>query len=257
MKKIAPAKINVFLKIVGKRGNYHELSSRFIRHEALSDEVSFEEKTQDCELELVGDFTCLKEENTITKAYFILKEAGFDEKLKDFFKTKSVHVKKNIPEFAGLGGGSSDSASFMLLCNEVLNLGINKDELAILGAKVGADVPFFIYEYESANISGIGEKVECIEEVLPNLELIFPNVKSSTARVYNTFRENFIQKESYDQELSWQKCSSKALLESFNAKKLNDLFDEAIKCYPKLQKYYEDGYFMSGSGSAMFRIKNG
>lgn len=257
MKKSAPAKINIFLKIVGKRGSYHELSSRFIRYDNLSDTVSFMDKTKDCELELVGNFNCLSEENTITKAYFELKQAGFYNELRDFFKTKSVHVEKNIPEFAGLGGGSSDCASFLLLCNEVLNLGLNRSKLATIGAKVGSDVPFFIYEYESANISGIGERVEFVEEDLPELELVFPDIKSSTAKVYNTFSEHFIQKKSYNRALSWQKCSSKTLLESFNAKSLNDLFNDSIRCYPKLQQYYDDGYFMSGSGSAMFRLKDG
>lgn len=252
--KNAPAKVNIFLKVVGKRGFYHELFSRFIRIEDIHDKIIFEKKNSDEEFELVGDFSCQKEENTIFKAYSVLCGSGYEKPLKNLFKDYRVHVKKNIPHFSGLGGGSSDAATFMLLCDEVLGLKIPKEKLAFLGAKVGADVPFFIYEYESANVRGIGEIVEKFEEELPKLEILTPGIECSTAKVFSTFSKHF---KPTKVNTSWQKCSSKAILENFERHELNDLYEDAIKLYPDLEKFYDDGYFMSGSGSSVFRMKNG
>lgn len=252
MKKIAPAKINVYLKLVKKRGFYHELNSRFIRYENLFDEVVFEDKTSDEEFELVGEFGCKKSENSITKAYYGLKEAGFSGELEEFFKSKRVHVKKRIPEFSGLGGGSSDCASFLLLCNEVMNLQISKERLCFIGANIGADVPFFLQGVQSANVKGVGEIVEEFEDDIPNVKLIFPKVKCSTMEVFEAFDAQFKPFNS-----SWQNCSSKMLLNSFNNTQLNDLLNPALRVYPDLSEYAKQGYFMSGSGSTMFEVKNG
>ncbi len=256
MKIKAPAKINIFLKIVGKRGGYHELFSRFIRYEDLSDEISFEPKSKDCELEVDGEFDCLAEQNTITKAYYVLKQAGYAGELREFFANHKVSVQKHIPTFAGLGGGSSDGASFMLMCNEVLNLNISQEELARLGAKVGADVPFFIYGYKSANVRGIGEIVEEFEDDLPALELKTTGIKSSTPKVFREFSKDFkgVDGGYFD---AWENCSSRELLAVFKPDILNDLFLSAIRCNEELGKYYDEGYFMSGSGSSMFKVKYG
>ncbi|PID47673.1 MAG: 4-(cytidine 5'-diphospho)-2-C-methyl-D-erythritol kinase [Proteobacteria bacterium] len=254
MRKKAYAKVNIFLKIVGKRGNYHELLSRFMRVDSLYDELILKEKTSKDEFELVGDFTCEYENNTIVRAYKALKQSGFEEPLKSFFKDKSLHVEKNIPSFAGLGGGSSDGASFLLLCNESMGLGLGKNELVNIGLKVGADVPFFIHEYKSANVKGIGDIVEEFEEDLLDFEILTPPIQCSTAEVFKNFSAKF---DLGNINKAWQNCSSKALLENFDGKSLNDLCKSAFDLYPALNDYYKKGYFMSGSGSSMFRIKNG
>ncbi len=254
MRKKAPAKINVFLKVVGKRGNYHELNSRFVVFDELCDVISFEPKKSSCEFELLGDFTCKSEQNTITKAYHILKQSGFEKQMKSFFSSHSVHVEKNIPEFAGLGGGSSDGASFLLLCNEVLGLKLSKEKLASLGAKVGADVPFFVYEYKSANVSGIGERVEEFEDDIPHFKLVTPDVQCSTGAVFTHFSKNFKFSKVHQH---WFDCSSKALLENFSSTCLNDLYKSALELYPAMEEFYKQGYFMSGSGSSVFGVKNG
>ncbi|MBD3841988.1 MAG: 4-(cytidine 5'-diphospho)-2-C-methyl-D-erythritol kinase, partial [Campylobacterales bacterium] len=144
MIKKAYAKVNIFLKIAGKRDGYHELVSRFCKVLNLFDTISFEKGSFES-FTLEGDFGCSLEKNTIFKAY--LKLCQSDLKVKEFFIHHKVVVEKNIPEFAGLGGGSSDCATFILMVNEVCQLGLSKDYLATLGATIGADVPFFIYEY--------------------------------------------------------------------------------------------------------------
>ncbi len=252
MRKKAFAKLNIYLKLIKKRDIYHELQSRFVRYDKLYDDIFFEDKNSDEEFELVGNFGCKKQDNTITKAYSVLKDNGFKNELEEFFKTKRVRVEKRIPEFAGLGGGSSDSAGFLLLCNDVLNLGLSKNQLVKIGLKVGADVPFFLHEVKSANVSGIGEVIEQIDDDIREIELILPDVKCSTPAVYRAFRENF---KIFNP--AWRNCSSKMLLESFKNDYLNDLLNPAVSLYPKLNDFAQKGYFLSGSGSCMFKVKNG
>ncbi len=256
MKKNAPCKINIFLKIIGKKDGYHLLNSRFICHESLHDEISFEPKTQTCEFELNGDFDCITEKNIIFKAYQVLQQAGFKRELKSFFASHGVFVKKHIPSCAGLGGGSSDAASFILLCNEVLNLKLSKDKLAKIGAKVGADVPFFIYEYKSANVSGIGEIVKEFEDDIPKLELKLTDIICPTSKVFAEFSKDFNPVNKLD-FAHLNQCSSKMLLSTFKPLVLNDLYQSSIALNENLRQFLDKGYFMSGSGSSMFRIKHG
>lgn len=258
MTRKAYAKLNIFLKIVGKREGYHEILSRFVTCKELFDTMSFLPKeTKNDTFELVGDFGCKTEQNTITKAFHALKKTNNHKKINSFFEQHFIHVKKNIPEFAGLGGGSSNAATFLLMCNEYLNLGLNKTQLAKIGVSVGADVPFFIYEYQSANVSGIGEIVEEFDEELLDFEVIIPAIKSSTKSVYEHFRENFFHLIYIDEFLGFSRCTSKVLLETFSPLYLNDLYKSATLLYPNLQKYSDKHWCMSGSGSSMFRIKNG
>lgn len=252
------AKLNIFLKIVGQRGGYHELLSRFVTCKELYDTICFmPKKTPNKSFELIGDFGCEAKQNTITKAYNALRDSNNSTKIDSFFTDHSVHVKKNIPELGGLGGGSSNAATFLLMCDDILKLKIKKEELARLGLTIGADVPFFIYGYESANVSGVGEVVEEFEEELLSFELFLPKVQASTKIVFEHFRENFFNSLCSKNILGFTKCTSQTLLETFTPLFLNDLYQSSMALYPKLQKYYQDDWFMSGSGSSMFRMKNG
>ncbi|MDX1808829.1 MAG: 4-(cytidine 5'-diphospho)-2-C-methyl-D-erythritol kinase [Sulfurospirillaceae bacterium] len=253
MKYKAYAKVNIFLKIVGIRGNYHEIKSRFMLVANLFDELSFVKKKTKEKFELHGDFGCELSKNTIYKAYIALCEAGFAKELDKLFDSYAVSVEKNIPSFAGLGGGSSDAAAFMHMIVDHTNLDLNDEELAKIGLKVGADVPFFIYNFKSANVSGIGEIVEKFEEVPLELEVFTPDIKCDTAEVYKTFRENC----TIDLELSDKmfRTKSKVLLETYKDKELNDLLGPALQISKKLEDYRRKNWFFSGSGSSFFRLK--
>lgn len=257
MTKKSYAKINIFLKIIGKRGDYHELSSRFVRIKKIHDTISFEEKQkEDKSFRLEGDFSCSFEDNTITKAFSSLQKSDHKKKIEEFFTQYKVVVEKNIPEFSGFGGGSSNAATFLLLCNEVLKLGMTKEELVHYGVQIGADVPFFIYEYESANVSGIGEKVEVFYEEPPSLVLATSHVQCSTKKVFEYYRENFFDNSHKNFE-HWQRCTSEELLKTFSPFYLNDLFQSALYLYPMLKRFAKDRWFMSGSGSGMFKVGHG
>ena len=180
MTKKSYAKVNIFLKIVGLRDNYHLIASRFVRVKNLFDTISFIKKDVD-NFSIEGNFSCILEKNTVYKAYKELEK--FDE-VKEFFKKNIVKIDKNIPEFAGLGGGSSNCATFLNMVNQACNLNLSKEELAKIGSNIGADVPFFVYEFDSANVSGIGEIVEEFNEESLNIEVITPKIPCDTTKIY-------------------------------------------------------------------------
>jgi len=254
----AYAKVNIFLKITGTRGNYHEILSRFMIVDTLYDALSFVPKNisrvREGTFSILGDFSCSTEQNTIYKAYFALREATSSTALEKLMQTHSIKVDKNIPAFAGLGGGSSDAATYLKMCNEVLHLGLSLNELAQIGLKVGADVPFFIYGYNSANVSGIGEIVEEFKEDTLKIETFTPNIEISTPKVFKLYRENFFNPIDGFSAQSVKKMSSVDVLRSMSAEEANDLFSAALYGYEDLKSHIRDGWYFSGSGSSFFRI---
>ncbi|MEA2072365.1 MAG: 4-(cytidine 5'-diphospho)-2-C-methyl-D-erythritol kinase [Campylobacterota bacterium] len=260
MKKYkAYAKVNIFLKITGTRGNYHEIVSRFMKVDSLFDELEFVNKEETDaragEFKIIGNFSCTTEQNTIYKAYFALKEATQSQKLEELMQTYAIKVTKNIPAFAGLGGGSSDAATYLKMCNSVLDLGFSLNELATIGLKVGADVPFFIYGYDSANVSGIGEVVEEFKEELLNIETYTPKIEISTPRVYSVYREDFFAPIDGFKTQELKETYSLDILEKMSADEANDLFKPALQEYKELKNHFKSGYFFSGSGSSFFKVK--
>ena len=249
----ANAKVNIFLKITGIRDNYHTLASRFMIVENLYDQLWFEEKPFSKQFIIDGMFDCTTEQNTIYKAYKALLESLNDPKIKEFFYTHKVVVKKAIPAFAGLGGGSSDAATFLAMLNERLDLSLEKEQLATIGLKVGADVPFFVYGYKSANVSGIGEIVEEFQEESFLVETITPPVKISTPAVYKKYRSDYFAPITKEQEQHLFLTSSKEILQQMSLEEANDLFAPALALYPQLQQYKKAGWFFSGSGSSFFK----
>ena len=251
----AYAKVNIFLKITGHKEGYHTLLSRFMRVEDLYDTITF----VPCECErftIEGCEDIPLESNTIYKAYKALNEHTGDLDILNFFYQHKVVVTKRIPSQAGLGGGSSDAAAFMRLAKEVCNLILSTDELAKIGSTIGADLPFFIYNYPSANVSGFGEVVEPFEEDTLSLELFTPDIGCDTALVYKTFKENLLESITLSSFLGWDKIDSKTLLEKINDPLLlNDLYAASLIAYPALKNVAKEGWFFSGSGSTFFRLK--
>jgi len=249
----AYAKVNTFLKITGLRGDYHELMSRFMRVESLFDELSFfkKEKSEFC---IIGEFSCTTQQNTIYKAYIALLEYTHNPALEKLMQTYGVKVTKRIPAFAGLGGGSSDAATYLKMCNEVLHLNLSIKELAEIGLKVGADVPFFIYGYDSANVSGIGEIVEKFDEPLLKFDVYTPKVEISTPKVYKSYRTNFFDPIDLQEEQMLKKATSLEILHRSTPEQANDLFPPALKEYPQLKQHQKEGYYFSGSGSSFFKV---
>jgi 4-diphosphocytidyl-2-C-methyl-D-erythritol kinase len=247
------AKVNIFLKISNKRDSYHELVSRFVRVHSLYDTVSFIKSSRKA-FDIIGSFGCKMETNTVYKAYKLLdKYDGVEE----FFRNYSVKIEKNIPEFAGLGGGSSNAATFLIMTNKYCNLNLSKDELCKIAVNIGADVPFFVYEYDSANVTGIGEIVEKFDEEILDIETITPKIKCNTGEIFKVFREKFYKQISNDDANKLFKMKSTEILNNFDIKEANDLFEPAFSVYSELKEYAKKGWYFSGSGSSFFKVNNG
>ncbi|MEA2111401.1 MAG: 4-(cytidine 5'-diphospho)-2-C-methyl-D-erythritol kinase [Campylobacterota bacterium] len=249
----AVAKVNIFLKITGMRDDYHEILSRFMRVESLYDTLYFQEKNSNEPFEIQGEFTCKLEQNTIFKAYVALQEICNSKKLEEFFLKHTVVVEKHIPAFAGLGGGSSDAATFLLMCNEILNLNLSNKQLTDVGLKVGADLPFFISGYSSANVSGVGEIVEEFKEEPLKLTIFTPSIEISTPTVYKSYRKKFFDPITQNEAKKFSIMSSKEILNNLSTDEANDLYKPALKEYPELNLHVKEGYFFSGSGSSFFK----
>ncbi len=236
-----------FLKIAGKRDNYHELVSRFVRVHSLYDIVKFEKRVCD-NFTLEGNFGCETKSNTIYKAYKKLKNVS--PKVEEYFKNYIVKVDKKIPEFAGLGGGSSNAATFMIMVNDVCNLGLSKDELCKIAVEIGADVPFFIYEYDSANVTGIGEIVEKFDEEILDIEVVTPKIECNTGQIFNRFREKFYNEIDDKTRNRLLTLKSKEILKKFDIFEANELFAPALDLYKELNNYKKNAWYFSGSGSS-------
>ena len=243
------AKINVFLKVVGTRGNYHEILSRFVLCEQLFDEIYFKKSNSfaiECDNKEI-------KENIIQKAIDELKKAGFSNELDEFFSSHKIIINKQIPIGAGLGGGSSNAATFLLMVNDELNLNIKRENLMQIASKIGADVAFFVSGYKAANVSGIGEIIKDFDDEVPNLNIFTPNVFCSTPMVYQEFRSNFLQYIDVNAAKKMQNLKSKELLEIYKNEELNDLFVPCFKLYPQMNEFRDK--FLSGSGSSVFSVK--
>ena len=204
----------------------------------------------------------IKGENIIAKAYKMLCECGFKGVLDECFSQFSLKLTKKIPIGGGLGGGSTDAACFLRLMNESLNLGLSREHLMQMGARLGSDVPFFVSGFKSANVSGTGELIAEFEDEIPPLKFSFPKLECSTAAVYAKFDESLNFKDSNSEfaknsalarELA--KKTSKELLNAYENTALNDLFTPCVALYPKMSAFLQGGFFLSGSGSSVFKAE--
>lgn len=251
----AHAKVNIFLKITGYKEGYHTLSSRFVKVPDLYDTIEFVPAQCDT-FTIEGCEGIPLQSNTIYKAYKALNDFTGDLDILNFFYTHKVVVTKRIPSQAGLGGGSSDAAAFMRLVKEACKLLISTDDLAEVGSKVGADVPFFVYDYDSANVAGFGELVMPFEEPPLDLEIFTPEVACNTAEVYKTFNTYLLRNVDLTSFFGWNQMDSRTLLTLIgDPVALNDLFPAAMATCPELEKVKKEGWFFSGSGSSFFRLK--
>lgn len=150
-----PAKLNLFLHITGQRTNgYHELQTIFQLID-LYDWLEFEPNETN-EIILDGLSGVEQKDNLIYKAA---------EKLKPYaqkFCGLNIRIEKNIPMGAGLGGGSSNAASTLILLNQIWQCSLNIQQLAEIGQSLGADVPVFVHG-RNAWAEGIGEHLTFID----------------------------------------------------------------------------------------------
>ena len=177
----AYAKINWYLDIEGKHHDgYHFLQS-IMQPISLHDSVCVSLAAEDsvtCSIPSLAN-----KDNLAFRAWQLLKERlALPYSL-------SIHIEKNIPVAAGLGGGSSDAAAVLIAANDLFLLNLSKEKLIETGLALGADVPFFIGG-QAAAVSGIGEKMIPLENI-PKQYLILVNagIPLNTAAIYTKYDE--------------------------------------------------------------------
>jgi 4-diphosphocytidyl-2-C-methyl-D-erythritol kinase len=179
---LAPAKINLFLKVLGKRSDgYHDVFS-LVQAVNLYDTLVIENSHQTFELIVDNPRIPADQSNLVWKATELLRrEAGFREGVR-------ISLEKKIPMGAGLGGGSSDAAAALKGINSFLGLGLSNSELMELGARIGSDVPFF-FSTGTALVSGRGETVDNVTATLDyGIILVVPDFEIQTAKAYQELR---------------------------------------------------------------------
>jgi len=177
---IAPAKLNLFLHIIGRRADgYHSLQTLFELID-LADTLNFSLDAPVGEILIEPDVEGVAlTDNLIYKAAELLRSLVGQPKL-----SARIRVDKKIPMGAGLGGGSSNAATCLVALNKLWKLGLHKQNLAQLGLELGADVPIFIYG-QTAWAEGVGERIQAIE-VPPRLFVVLsPACHVSTEEVFS------------------------------------------------------------------------
>lgn len=182
----APAKVNLFLKVLNKREDgYHNLQTLF-HFLDLNDFLEFKLIPGEEGIMLDAGLAGVDEkENLIFKAASQLKIHARQQGRSSPLSAQGVRIKlkKNIPMGAGLGGGSSDAASTLLTLNRLWQLGFSLDELAKLGLALGSDVPVFV-RGESALAEGRGELLTPMKVPEYYYLVIKPSCHVSTAEVF-------------------------------------------------------------------------
>jgi len=234
----APAKLNLFLHVVGRRADGYHLLQSAMHYLDFSDTISF---TPAKDLRLVDNMQGLAPQNNLC-----LHAARLLQKECCLSRGAIINLQKILPTGGGLGGGSSDAATVLVALNHLWGTGLNRCELQQLGLQLGADVPFFIFG-ENAFVNGIGEQLQSLE--LPDAAntwylLLFPPLSVSTASVFQALqlKENTPVTNSAD----WRPGLG-----------VNDLTPIVTKLFPSIQRHLDwlNQYAnarLSGSGATVF-----
>ncbi len=250
MKLLSPAKVNLHLKVLKKRQDgYHEIRT-VLQQIDLFDEIEILPGGPGIRLVAEGEETPGGMENLVCRAaQVLLQEAG---------RTGGFQIRlvKRIPVAAGLGGGSGNAAAVLRGLNEELKTGLEARQLMDLGARIGADVPFFLFG-KAALARGIGEQLTAVR--LPEglwFLLLVPPFRISTAWAYQAFDrlasaggESAPIRDTYPE------------LESLLPILQNDLERVVEIRFPQIRQMKEEllargasGALMSGSGPVVFGL---
>lgn len=246
------AKINLGLIIQGKRSDgYHLLETLLFPITHFQDELTISSSSKSgCDFHLEGrELDGKPEDNLVVRAYKALKA-----KVPDLPGAR-INLKKQIPAGAGLGGGSSDAAFTLRGLRELFELSISDKELEEVAASLGADVPFFLYD-NPLFAEGIGTELSRFALEMPHrIELISPDIHSSTIGAYKALDVNKLKP---GRKL---KPVLSSPIDTWREQLDNDLESVVFDMHPRIKEIKEDLYkqgaiyaAMSGSGSAVFGI---
>ena len=173
----APAKVNLFLHVTGRRDDgYHTLESLFALVD-LADTITVEAR-EDGAILRSNDVPGVPEDDDLA-----VRAARALQRASGMRRGVSISIEKAIPMGAGLGGGSSDAASTLFALNRLWSLALPRSALIDLGATLGADVPFFLFG-EPALARGIGEQLTAMTLPTTFLALAFPDAQVATGAIF-------------------------------------------------------------------------
>lgn len=250
-----PAKINLGLQIVRKREDgYHELETLF-QMVSLYDDIELETLPVGIELECDNPDIPRDGTNLVVKAARLLQEMFPDR------KNLGVRIRlvKRIPAGGGLGGGSGNAAGVLLGLNTLWDLRLRREDLLTLAAKLGSDVPFFLFA-PSALGKGRGEILFPLQQAKKfSVILVFPKFPIATSWVYQSLKLELTKRENHINLL--QKFYSQSDIERLGAHLYNDLEPVVLKEYPVIQTLKDElrlsgasGSLLSGSGATVFGV---
>ena len=247
------AKINLSLRVVGKRDDgYHELCTVF-QAVTLADEITFSESD---ELNL----TCSDSTMPTGNENIIIRAAEKLRLEKDVRLGAAIHLEKHIPSPGGLGGGSSNAAVTLLALRKIWDLKISDHVLESIGRELGADVPYFFHGGTALGMSR-GDVIEPLEDIRPRPMLIVtPDVSVPTRDAFARVNAPSLTSETAKSIL--QICRFEAKSPDFLQTAItNDLESSVFEKFPEVarvrQKLLELGAAnaaMSGSGASVFAI---
>lgn len=255
----APAKINLSLRVLGRRADGYHLLETHMHKVALYDQLELCPTDEGITLHCEGGLLPEDGTNLVYRAaeLFLRSTEG---KRRSSCRGVSIRLQKNIPVAAGLGGGSSDAAATLLGLNRLLDGGCSAQQLATLGLQLGADVPFFLAPQPALLATGIGE---VLQPAVPlddyRILLVNPGFTVSTRWVY----QNFALTGPLDSGIFANSQDEVALssADSASVSLVNDLESVTLKKYPELSRLKDEmrergaiGALMSGSGPTVFGL---
>lgn len=249
-------KINLGLHVVSKRPDgYHNLETLFLPVPLTDElEINISETNSFSQdgIPIAGN----PNDNLCVKAYNLLRES-YPEQV----GSVTIHLKKNIPFGAGLGGGSADAAFTLKMLNELFSLQLSSDELRAFAARLGADCPFFI-DNQPAYATGIGDLLEPFPVNLSGyaLLLVKPQDAVSTKEAYSGIVPRDKRTDINPVDLKAALCQP---VDLWKEVVVNDFEDSVFPAHPAIaaikQQLYDCGATyaaMSGSGSTVFGLFN-
>ncbi len=268
---LSPAKINLFLAVTGKRPDgYHDLVSLMCPID-LADTIKIEPKRQNITVSCSHVKVPADETNLAHRAAVMFLGRWAKEKKGRPFGLH-IDIDKQIPVAAGLGGGSSNAATILLALNRLCGQPYTKNDLAVMAVKLGADVPFFIFQ-QPAVATGIGEILQPVGEILHGFTiiLIHPSIEISTANVYQSLNLRLtkcpqhlknlnlcVEGDLKDPYLNGGLDGSPDGVEKYLC---NDLETVTLSRHPEIEKIKgtlsacgSNGTLMSGSGPTVFGL---
>jgi 4-diphosphocytidyl-2-C-methyl-D-erythritol kinase len=249
------AKINLSLRILGRRADgYHEVRT-VLQTISLQDQVSFTLLDSP-----VVELTCNDAEIPVGSENLIVRTAEALRRQYVVGKGASIHLEKRIPVKGGLGGGSSNAAMALLGLSHLWKLSISRRELVEIGSRLGADVPFF-FTGGRALASGTGTTISPLLDADPNyLIVVTPNVTISTARAYEALKAPALTTSIEDSILSISQAQADLELSHLCSPR-NDFEEVIFKLEPEIERAQEAlrevgaaSSLLAGSGSSVFGI---